>query len=180
MVAQGRAIKIDGDSARTNLAPLEVDESRRPSSVRRCFTSGVMCMRHTESRRPSATPTRKKQQSDFASWLSLQNSKGRKIPFCWHATNSRSKATPGTPDFWVGINGRVCGSSSSGTAVASYRPSKRSSGRPARLSALSTTSCIQHRRRSNSWRQLLRFGRSPRSGQKGAVPVSGSRWPVCW
>jgi len=37
----------------------------------------------------------KKQQADFASWLSLQYSKGRKIPFSWHATNSRSKATPG-------------------------------------------------------------------------------------
>jgi hypothetical protein len=27
-------------------------------------------------------------------------SKGRKIPFSWHATNVRSKATPGTPDFF--------------------------------------------------------------------------------
>jgi hypothetical protein len=38
--------------------------------------------------------------------LLLQNSKGGRIPYCWHATNSRSKATPGTPDFWLGINGR--------------------------------------------------------------------------
>jgi hypothetical protein len=28
--------------------------------------------------------------------LLLQNSKGRKIPFVWHAT--------GTPDFWAGVN----------------------------------------------------------------------------
>jgi hypothetical protein len=48
----------------------------------------------------------KNEQGTFASWLLLQNSKGRKIPFCWHSTCARSKATPGTPDFWVGINGR--------------------------------------------------------------------------
>jgi hypothetical protein len=58
---------------------------------------------------PDPSPKRdadeKKQQADFANWLSLQNSKSRKIPFSWHATHTRSKATPGTPDFWVGING---------------------------------------------------------------------------
>lgn len=48
----------------------------------------------------------RKQQADFANYLLLQNSKGRKIPFSWHATNARSKATPGTPDFWVGVNWR--------------------------------------------------------------------------
>jgi hypothetical protein len=48
----------------------------------------------------------KKEQGEFASWLSLQNSKGRRIPFCWHATHTRSKATPGVPDFWVGVAGR--------------------------------------------------------------------------
>jgi len=50
----------------------------------------------------------KKEQSSFANWVLLQNSKRsslEQIPFVWHATNSRSKATPGTPDFWVGING---------------------------------------------------------------------------
>jgi hypothetical protein len=26
------------------------------------------------------------------------------LPFSWHATNARSKATPGTPDFWTGVN----------------------------------------------------------------------------
>ena len=46
----------------------------------------------------------RKQQADFANWLLLQNSNGRDIPFCWHATHTRSKASPGTPDFWVGIN----------------------------------------------------------------------------
>jgi hypothetical protein len=48
----------------------------------------------------------RKEQADFANWLLLQNSKDRKIPFSWHATHTRSKASPGTPDFWVGINGR--------------------------------------------------------------------------
>jgi hypothetical protein len=48
----------------------------------------------------------KKEQGEFASWLSLQRSKGRKIPFVWHATHTRSKATPGCPDFWVGVAGR--------------------------------------------------------------------------
>jgi hypothetical protein len=53
---------------------------------------------------PKTGTAEKKEQGTFASWLLLQNSKGRKIPFCWHATHTRSKATPGTPDFWVGIN----------------------------------------------------------------------------
>jgi len=35
------------------------------------------------------------EQRQFANWLLLQNSEGRKIPFSWHATDSRSKATPG-------------------------------------------------------------------------------------
>jgi hypothetical protein len=56
-------------------------------------------------RSPKRDADERKQQGEFASWLSLQRSKGRKIPYCWHATNSRSKATSGTPDFWVGING---------------------------------------------------------------------------
>ena len=57
---------------------------------------------------PSAKTTsdERKEQGTFANWLLLQNSKGRKIPFSWHATHTRSKATPGTPDFWLGINGR--------------------------------------------------------------------------
>jgi hypothetical protein len=48
----------------------------------------------------------RKEQADFANWLLLQNSKGRMLPFCWHATHTRSKASPGTPDFWVGVNRR--------------------------------------------------------------------------
>jgi hypothetical protein len=62
--------------------------------------------------RDSADPSRKssaaerKEQATFASWLLLQNSNGRKIPFVWHATHKPSKATPGTPDFWVGVNAR--------------------------------------------------------------------------
>jgi hypothetical protein len=58
----------------------------------------------TTSRKRDADERR--EQGDFANWLLLQNSNGRKIPFCWHATYARSKATPGTPDFYVGINGR--------------------------------------------------------------------------
>jgi len=49
----------------------------------------------------------RKEQADFANWLLLQNSQGRRIPFSWHATHTRSKASPGTPDFWVGINRRA-------------------------------------------------------------------------
>jgi hypothetical protein len=61
---------------------------------------------------PSSSSSRKRdaderrEQGDFANWLLLQNSQGRKIPWVWHATHTRSKATPGTPDFFVGINGR--------------------------------------------------------------------------
>jgi hypothetical protein len=53
---------------------------------------------------PRGGTAERKEQAGFADWLLLQNSQGRKIPFCWHATHTRSKATPGTPDFWVGIN----------------------------------------------------------------------------
>jgi hypothetical protein len=55
---------------------------------------------------PKSSVAERKEQGTFASWLLLQNSKGHKIPFCWHATHKPSKATPGTPGFWVGINGR--------------------------------------------------------------------------
>jgi hypothetical protein len=66
----------------------------------------LSCIRDKASNRsPKRDADERKQQSDFANYLSLQNSKGCKIPFCWHATHTRSKATPGTPDFWVGING---------------------------------------------------------------------------
>ena len=61
-------------------------------------------LRLDRSRLPKAGTAEKKEQASFANWLLLQNSKGRKIPFSWHATHTRSKATPGTPDFWVGIN----------------------------------------------------------------------------
>lgn len=55
---------------------------------------------------PKRDSPERKEQADFANWLLLQNSEGREIPFCWHATHTRSKASPGTPDFWVGINAR--------------------------------------------------------------------------
>jgi hypothetical protein len=55
---------------------------------------------------PKRDSPERKEQADFANWLLLQNSKGRAIPFSWHATHTRSKASPGTPDFWVGVNRR--------------------------------------------------------------------------
>jgi hypothetical protein len=55
---------------------------------------------------PKRDVPERKEQADFANYLLLQNSQGRKIPFVWHATHTSSKATPGTPDFWVGINRR--------------------------------------------------------------------------
>jgi hypothetical protein len=57
---------------------------------------------HPSAKRSSAE---KKEQAQFANYLLLKNSEGWRIPFCWHATHTASKATPGTPDFWVGING---------------------------------------------------------------------------
>ena len=51
------------------------------------------------------TAAERKEQGQFANWLLFQNSEGRDLPFCWHATHAPSKATPGTPDFWVGVNG---------------------------------------------------------------------------
>ena len=42
------------------------------------------------------------EQGQFASWCLLHN-----YPFCWHSTAHRSKATPGTPDFIVGISGQT-------------------------------------------------------------------------
>jgi hypothetical protein len=51
----------------------------------------------------------RREQGDFANWLLLQNSKRgptEKIPFVWHATHRPSKASVGTPDFWIGIRGR--------------------------------------------------------------------------
>jgi VRR-NUC domain len=39
------------------------------------------------------------EQRSFANWCLLNE-----LPFTWHATHTRSKATPGTPDFIVGVN----------------------------------------------------------------------------
>jgi hypothetical protein len=55
---------------------------------------------------PKSDIDERREQGNFANWLLLQNSQGHKIPFCWHATHKPSKATPGTPDFWVGLHGR--------------------------------------------------------------------------
>jgi hypothetical protein len=56
---------------------------------------------------PSAkrSTSERKEQGQFANYLLLKNSEGWQMPFCWHATHTASKASPGTPDFWVGING---------------------------------------------------------------------------
>src|SRR6267142_5808432 len=40
------------------------------------------------------------EQRQFASYCLLHQ-----LPFSWHATNARTKATPGTPDFWCGVRG---------------------------------------------------------------------------
>ena len=66
--------------------------------------AGITNKTHKTSRKRDADERR--EQGDFANWLLLQNSQGRKIPFSLHATHTRSRATPGTPDFYVGINGR--------------------------------------------------------------------------
>jgi hypothetical protein len=57
---------------------------------------------HPSAKRSTAE---RKEQAQFANWLLLKKSEGWKMPICWHATHTASKATPGTPDFWVGING---------------------------------------------------------------------------
>lgn len=54
---------------------------------------------------PKGSSAERKEQGQFANWLLFQNGEGRDIPYCWHATHTSSKATPGTPDFWVGVNG---------------------------------------------------------------------------
>jgi hypothetical protein len=61
----------------------------------------------TSNRSHKRDAAERKEQGTFASWLLLQNSNGRRIPFVWHATHKPSKATPGTPDFFVGINGHA-------------------------------------------------------------------------
>jgi hypothetical protein len=41
----------------------------------------------------------RKEQGSFANYCLLHD-----LPFVWHATNTKSKASVGTPDFWCGIN----------------------------------------------------------------------------
>lgn len=41
----------------------------------------------------------KDEQRQFANYCLL-----KELPFSWHKTNARSTATPGTPDFWAGVN----------------------------------------------------------------------------
>jgi hypothetical protein len=49
---------------------------------------------------PKRSVAERKEQGQFANYLLLKGN----IPFCWHSTHTRSKASPGTPDFWVGVN----------------------------------------------------------------------------
>lgn len=49
---------------------------------------------------PKTDRAERKEQAQFASYCLLKD-----YPFVWHATHKPSKATPGTPDFWVGVNG---------------------------------------------------------------------------
>jgi hypothetical protein len=55
---------------------------------------------------PKRNTAERKEQAQFANWLLLQNSNGKLIPWCWHATHKPSTASPGVPDFWVGVNAR--------------------------------------------------------------------------
>jgi hypothetical protein len=49
---------------------------------------------------PKTDRLERDEQKQFANWCLLKG-----YPFSWHATHTRSKATPGTPDFWVGVAG---------------------------------------------------------------------------
>ena len=51
---------------------------------------------------PKTDRLERDQQKQFANWLLLQRSKGRKLPFVWHAMHKPSTASPGCPDFGVG------------------------------------------------------------------------------
>lgn len=51
---------------------------------------------------PKTDKLERTEQRQFANWLLLQRSSGRKIPFTWHATHKPSTASTGTLDFWVG------------------------------------------------------------------------------
>jgi hypothetical protein len=48
---------------------------------------------------PKTDRVERTEQKQFANWCLLNE-----LPFSWHKTNIRSTATPGTPDFWVGVN----------------------------------------------------------------------------
>jgi hypothetical protein len=50
----------------------------------------------------------KVEQASFANYMLEKNAKrgpNEQIPWVWHDTHRKSRATPGTPDFYVGING---------------------------------------------------------------------------
>jgi hypothetical protein len=173
----------------SHLLPLmsSADQARYGGVVNVARDSGVHVARDvgvvhgirdaTPKRSPKRDASEKKQQSDFASWLSLQNSKGHKVPFCWHATHTRSKATPGTPDFWVGINGKGIWFEFKRDSSCRLTPEQEEFRSAARYSTLNTTSCTHFSRRSTSWSKLLRFARPPRSRRRVLgvrVPVSGA------
>jgi hypothetical protein len=62
-------------------------------------TGGSGTVRNQKTKQPREVT----EQSQFANWLLLQNSKGADI-FEWHPLHTRSKTTPGCFDFWVGVS----------------------------------------------------------------------------
>lgn len=51
---------------------------------------------------PKSGLSEKSQQDEFSKWL-LELQETYDIPFVWHAMHKPSRASPGTPDFWVGV-----------------------------------------------------------------------------
>jgi hypothetical protein len=62
------------------------------------FRAKVQGLKVISPRRPRFE---REEQRLFANWCLLHG-----LPFCWHATHSRTKATVGVFDFWVGHCGR--------------------------------------------------------------------------
>jgi hypothetical protein len=75
-----------------------------PDNIRRWMSSEDQAALFVHPRADAVPPMKtdkaeREEQRHFANYCLLHQ-----YPFVWHATNTRSKATPGTPDFWVGVN----------------------------------------------------------------------------
>ena len=74
---------------RLELAPhllsLMSSEDQARYGVVRDTGSDIRDMNKTSRKRDA---DERKEQGDFANWLLLQNSQGRKTPFSWHATHT--------------------------------------------------------------------------------------------